>query len=83
MFSKCKKFNQLSCDSIIQIEKWVCKNCVCEECLSASNKLDTHINSITIQRHPTFIHNNLFLTSKMLIKINLEIIKKQILKLSI
>ena len=80
MYVKCCKMDNLSCDSIVKIEKWINKHCMCTECQSAFNNLNKHIRNITIERHPKFTYNNLFLTSKMLIKIDLEITKQKILK---
>jgi len=80
MYSDCIRLQKLSCDSLTNIEKWLQNPCQCQKCQIAETILDKHISNMTITRHPKFTHENLLLTSKMIIKIQLETMKQQFLK---
>ena len=79
MYSKCQRLSNLSLNSISSIEKWVNTICTCQHCQETSHHLENIIANTTITRHSKFIHNNLLLTNKMIIKINIEIEKQKLL----
>ena len=79
MYSKCQRLSNLSLNSISSIEKWVNTTCTCHHCQETIHNLENSIENTTITRHSKFIHNNLLLTNKMIIKINLEIEKQKLL----
>jgi hypothetical protein len=66
--------------SLNLIEKWIINDCNCKECIEKTKNLKRDISKIKIKRHPKSLQHNLLLTSKMIIKIQLEITKKNIEK---
>jgi len=82
MYSKCQRLSKLSFNSFSGIEKWLDKKCTCQNCQEASLNLENRAANTTITRHSKFTHNNLLLTSKMILKIKLEIEKQKLLNLN-
>jgi hypothetical protein len=75
----CKKFKKININEIKSIEKWILDDCYCNICNN-----DTYINdmlrSIKIKKENNFQLEELTLTSKMIIKIQTEIVKKHLLE---
>ena len=80
MYTKCTRLPKISFNSIANIEKWIHKSCNCHECQAADVNLEEYISNVTITRHPKLTHQTLLLTSKMIIKIQLEITKQVLLQ---
>ena len=79
MSSNCIKLKNNTLQSMSGLEKWLLKSCNCSKCLKEHTDLDKIIYNIMINKHPKISHNNLTLTSKMIIKIQVELAKKHIL----
>lgn len=82
MYSNCSRLSKLPLNTISSIEKWLEKKCTCHNCQEAIQNLENRVSNTTITRQSKFIHNNLLLTSKMIIKIKLEIEKQKLLNLT-
>ncbi len=73
----CKINNNTDTTKIYKIEKWILNNCSCGHCKHIAIK--NIISDIKIHKEPIIQLNELTLTSKMIIKIQTEIVKKNIL----
>ena len=74
----CKKYKNVKMNYIESIEKWILDECNCNIC-KKDNYLTGLLQSITIKKENTMQLNELTLTSKMIIKIQTEIMKKHVL----
>lgn len=81
MFSNCVKLKNRTLDNVSSLEKWLFKKCTCSGCKKSYNHINNIIDNTTIEKNNTLIHDNLLLTSKMIIKIQTEIAKKHILSM--
>lgn len=80
MYTKCVRLSKLNCGSLNNIEKWLQTQCTCNSCQITDMYLEDRVGNTTITRHPKLTHHNLLLTSKMIIKIKLEIEKQTLLQ---
>ena len=70
----CKNINTTN---IHEIENWILNDCICNIC--KKNHIKNIIPDIKIQKESNIQFNELTLTSKMIIKIQTEIVKKYML----
>lgn len=73
----CKKYKNININNIQSIEKWILDDCKCNVC-KKDNYLPELLQSITIKKENTIQLSELTLTSKMIIKIQTEIMKKHL-----
>ena len=73
----CKKNKKCDLNKIQHIEKWILDNCNCNRC--RQNSIKNIMSDIKIKKEQNIQLNELTLTSKMIIKIQIEIAKKFIL----
>jgi hypothetical protein len=80
MSCKCLKLNKINLCDLLSIENWINKQCNCSECVKINQIYKEKISKYIIKRYPKSVCNNLSLTSKMIIKIQLEIAKVKLLE---
>ena len=77
----CKKFKRIDTNKIESIEKWILDDCNCNCNVCYKDNYITHIlQSIKIKKEDNIQLEELTLTSKMIIKIQMEIVKKYLLE---
>lgn len=74
----CKNFKRIDTNKIESIEKWVLDDCNCNVC-NKYNYITSILQSIKIKKEDNVQLEELTLTSKMIIKIQMEIVKKYLL----
>jgi hypothetical protein len=74
----CKKYKNVKMNNIESIEKWILDECNCNIC-KKDNYITKLLQSTTIKKENTIQLNELTLTSKMIIKIQTELMKKHLL----
>lgn len=75
----CKKFKRIDTNKIESIEKWILDDCYCNVC-NKDNYITSILQSIKIKKEDNVQLEELTLTSKMIIKIQMEIVKKHLLE---
>ena len=75
----CKKFKKIHINKIESIEKWILNNCHCGVC-NKDDYITELLQSIKIKKEGNIQLEELTLTSKMIIKIQTEIVKKYLLE---
>ena len=75
----CKKFKRIDTNKIKSIEKWILDDCNCNIC-NKDNYITGILQSIKIKKEDNVQLEELTLTSKMIIKIQMEIVKKHLLE---
>lgn len=75
----CKKFKRIDTNKIKSIEKWILEDCNCNIC-NKDNYITDILQSIKIKKEDNIQLEELTLTSKMIIKIQMEIVKKHLLE---
>ena len=75
----CKKFKRIDTNKIKSIEKWILDDCNCNIC-NKDNYITDILQSIKIKKEDNVQLEELTLTSKMIIKIQMEIVKKHLLE---
>ena len=75
----CKKFKRIDTNKIKSIEKWILDDCNCNIC-NKDNYITDILQSIKIKKKDNVQLEELTLTSKMIIKIQMEIVKKHLLE---
>ena len=75
----CKKFKRIDTNKIESIEKWILDECNCNVC-NKDNYITSILQSIKIKKEDNVQLEELTLTSKMIIKIQMEIVKKYLLE---
>ena len=75
----CKKFKRIDTNKIESIEKWILDDCNCNVC-NKDNYITSILQSIKIKKEDNVQLEELTLTSKMIIKIQMEIVKKHLLE---
>ena len=75
----CKKFKRIDTNKIKSIEKWILNECNCNVC-NKDNYITSILQSIKIKKEDNVQLEELTLTSKMIIKIQMEIVKKHLLE---
>jgi hypothetical protein len=78
MIKKCKKYKNMRINRLASIEKWILEECYCNVC-NQNTYLNGVLQSIQIQKEANIQLNELTLTSKMIVKIQMEIVKKCLL----
>ena len=75
----CKKFKRIDTNKIKSIEKWILDDCNCNIC-NKDKYITDILQSIKIKKKDNVQLEELTLTSKMIIKIQMEIVKKHLLE---
>jgi len=75
----CKKFKRIDTNKIKSIENWILDDCNCNVC-NKDNYITSILQSIKIKKEDNVQLEELTLTSKMIIKIQMEIVKKHLLE---
>lgn len=75
----CKNFKRIDTNKIKSIEKWILEDCNCNVC-NKTNYITSILQSIKIKKENNVQLDELTLTSKMIIKIQMEIVKKHLLE---
>ena len=75
----CNKFKRIDTNKIESIEKWILDECNCNVC-NKDNYITSILRSIKIKKEDNVQLEELTLTSKMIIKIQMEIVKKHLLE---
>ena len=75
----CNKFKRIDTNKIKSIEKWILDECNCNVC-NKDNYITSILRSIKIKKEDNVQLEELTLTSKMIIKIQMEIVKKHLLE---
>ena len=75
----CKKFKRIDTNKIESIEKWILDDCNCNVC-NKDNYITSILQSIKIKKEDNVQLEELTLTSKMIIKIQMEIVKTHLLE---
>lgn len=75
----CKKFKKINTNDIKSIEKWILDDCYCNTC-NNDKYIKNMLQSIKIKKENNLQLEELTLTSKMIIKIQTEIVKKHLLE---
>ena len=75
----CKKLKRIDTNKIKSIEKWILDECNCNVC-NKDNYITSILRSIKIKKEDNVQLEELTLTSKMIIKIQMEIVKKHLLE---
>jgi hypothetical protein len=75
----CKKFKKTHINKIESVEKWILDDCHCSVC-HKDDYITELLQSIKIKKEDNIQLEELTLTSKMIIKIQTEIVKKYLLE---
>ena len=76
---QCKKKKNINLNYIESIEKWILDDCNCTYC-NRNLYITNTLQSIKIKKENTIQLDELILTGKMIIKIKMEIVKKQLME---
>ena len=79
MKTQCKKKKNINLNNIESIEKWILDDCNCTYC-NGNQYITNMLQSIKIKKENTIQLDELILTGKMIIKIKMEIVKKQLME---
>ena len=80
MKSYCKQNKNINTGKIEKIEKWILDDCKCSQC-KYDSYMKNIVSDIKIKKEANIQLNELTLTSKMIIKIQMEIVKKHLLNM--
>jgi len=73
----CEKLKNINLKEYSSIKKWLLFNCMCKNCKINKLFINNKISKLKIKKYTKTYNKKLILTNKMIIKIQIEIKKKE------